>query len=60
MRIREDLTERGKIMREHLQIVLNPALRDARIERRVQELNREKAAYGLMLAGAVLLIIALL
>lgn len=47
-------------LREPVQIIINPALRDARIERRVQELNRQKVAYGLMLAGAILLIMALL
>ena len=47
-------------MREPVRIVTNPLLRDERTERMIQELNRERVLYMMMLAGAVLLLVAIL
>lgn len=47
-------------MRENIRIVTNPVLRDERIERRIIEMNRTRMLYGLLLAGAVLILVAII
>jgi hypothetical protein len=47
-------------MRESLHIVTNQVLRDERTERRIQEINRERAFYFMILIGAVLTLYAVL
>jgi hypothetical protein len=47
-------------MRESFRIVTNPILRDERIERRIIEKNREDLLLKLLLAGAVLILVAVI
>lgn len=47
-------------MREGVIIIPHKSLRDRRLERMVIEHNREMLLYGMILAGAVLLLIAVM
>lgn len=46
-------------MREFIRIVPNPILRDPRTEQRILEYNRDRFLYQLMLAGSVLMLVAI-
>jgi len=47
-------------MNEHFKIVTNTILRDERIERRIQEMARERVIYIMILAGAGLVLFAVM
>lgn len=48
------------VKHEPVRIVTNPILRDERTERRIMEFYRMRTYYGLLVAGAVMLLIALM
>lgn len=47
-------------MREAVRIVTNPILRDERTERFIQEQNRERLLYVMLLVGAICLLLGIL
>lgn len=47
-------------MREHFKIITNNVIRDPSTERKIIELNQERVMFGFMLAGAILLLVAIL
>jgi hypothetical protein len=47
-------------LREHFKILTHSGVRDPSTERKIIELNRERVMYGFMLAGAILLLVAIL
>lgn len=47
-------------MKERFKIVTGVVVRDPRLERRLIEYNREKVLYGLILAGSVMVLLAIL
>lgn len=51
---------RGTKVRERFKIVTGVVVRDPRLERRLIEYNREKVLYGLILAGSVMVLLAIL
>lgn len=47
-------------MKERFKIITGVTVRDPRLERRIIEYNREKVLYGIILAGAVMILLAVL
>jgi len=47
-------------MKERFKIITGVTVRDPRLERRLIEYNREKVLYGLILAGSVMVLLAIL